>query len=379
MNISFRFSLMFFSKLPSPFEAVNNNSSKKKKTVQVITNSDIVECCYLFLKSDINFYKNTWNWSKFIDIYCSCDDYKRNTIFQSLCNSVLALLTNMTSTQLNFLNRNIPLEDLIKFESNFITTKSNTNQNESITDIDEKVVWNFKNDVLVNVEGVTLPIFNPKNYSFYEKGMIVSKDIVMVDSTKVNLRSLALGVSAGKAVCLSGPVGSGKTSLVEYLAAKTGRIPPKFVDIENIAQFNGHKAKENQIQTTNEKEKIGPAKKTKRKRQDTESDNTEIDFSQLKNLPNGFLRIQLGDQTDSKMLLGQYRCTDVPGEFVWQPGVLTQAVMHGYWLLLEDLDCCTQDVCTVLTNLLENNYLSVPGFRDALQISAGFQLFITLR
>jgi len=39
---------------------------------------------------------------------------------------------------------------------------------------------------------------------------------------------------------------------------------------------------------------------------------------------NGFLRIQLGDQTDSKMLLGQYRCTDVPGEFVWLPGVLTQ-------------------------------------------------------
>lgn len=36
------------------------------------------------------------------------------------------------------------------------------------------------------------------------------------------------------------------------------------------------------------------------------------------------LKVQLGDQTDSKMLLGSYRCTDVPGEFVWQPGVLTQ-------------------------------------------------------
>ena len=36
------------------------------------------------------------------------------------------------------------------------------------------------------------------------------------------------------------------------------------------------------------------------------------------------MKVQLGDQTDSKMLLGSYRCTDVPGEFVWQPGVLTQ-------------------------------------------------------
>ena len=79
------------------------------------------------------------------------------------------------------------------------------------------------------------------------------------------------------------------------------------------------------------------------------------------------------------MLLGQYRCTDTPGEFIWQPGVLTQAVMNGYWLLLEDLDSATQDVCAVLTNLLENNYLSVPGFRDCLRIEPGFQLFLTLR
>jgi hypothetical protein len=43
-----------------------------------------------------------------------------------------------------------------------------------------------------------------------------------------------------------------------------------------------------------------------------------------------FMKVQLGDQTDSKMLLGSYRCTDVPGEFVWQPGVLTQVrVMTG--------------------------------------------------
>lgn len=74
-----------------------------------------------------------------------------------------------------------------------------------------------------------------------------------------------------------------------------------------------------------------------------------------------------------------FRCTDVPGEFVWQPGVLTQAVLHGYWLLLEDLDSATQDVATVLTNLIENNFLSVPGFRENLKITSGFQLFVTLR
>ncbi len=38
----------------------------------------------------------------------------------------------------------------------------------------------------------------------------------------------------------------------------------------------------------------------------------------------GLLKVQLGDQTDSKVLLGTYHSTDIPGEFVWTAGVLTQ-------------------------------------------------------
>ena len=37
------------------------------------------------------------------------------------------------------------------------------------------------------------------------------------------------------------------------------------------------------------------------------------------------VRLQLDDQVDAKSLLGAYVCTAVPGEFVWQPGLLTQA------------------------------------------------------
>ena len=37
------------------------------------------------------------------------------------------------------------------------------------------------------------------------------------------------------------------------------------------------------------------------------------------------VRMQLDDQVDAKSLLGAYVCTAVPGEFVWQPGLLTQA------------------------------------------------------
>lgn len=372
---------MFFSKLPAPFAPTSSVSPKKKqaKSVASVSALEVVQSCYRFLASDVNFFKNTWQWSDFVAIFCTGDEYKQNGAFQLVCNHILALLTNMTSTQLNSLNRNIPLSDALDFETHFqAETTANQNRPPGATEGDDKINWILRNDILTNVEGVTLPIFDSGNCSFFEKAVANSKTIAMVESTRVNLRSLAVGVAAGKAICLSGPVGSGKTSLVEYLAAKTGRIPPKFTDIECAS--NSASTKENQNQNGVDRAKPAPAKKTKRRRNDSQQpDDDAMNFDLPQSSPNGFLRIQIGDQTDSKTLLGQYRCTDVPGEFVWQPGVLTQSVMHGYWLLLEDLDACTQDVCTVLTNLLENNYLSVPGFRDSLQISAGFQLFITLR
>ena len=48
--------------------------------------------------------------------------------------------------------------------------------------------------------------------------------LTVVSSTEANLRRLALAVAADQPVLLVGPVGSGKTTLVEHLAAVTGRI-----------------------------------------------------------------------------------------------------------------------------------------------------------
>lgn len=48
------------------------------------------------------------------------------------------------------------------------------------------------------------------------------------------------------------------------------------------------------------------------------------------------LTVQLGDETDSKMMLGSYHCTDIPGEFVWQPGALTKVTNHIYLIYIFD-------------------------------------------
>ncbi|XP_072178223.1 midasin-like [Diadema setosum] len=170
-------------------------------------------------------------------------------------------------------------------------------------------------DAVVSVHGVLLPKLVGQG-----RGKSPSHRLVPVPSTSRNLRSLALAVSTSRAVLLEGPVGCGKTALVEHLAAETGRT--------------------------------GPPSLTK---------------------------VQLGDQTDSKALLGTYRCTDIPGEFVWQPGALTQAVRQGHWILLEDIDYAPMDVISVLLPLLESRTLSVPGHGNVIKAAPGFRLFATQR
>ena len=40
-------------------------------------------------------------------------------------------------------------------------------------------------------------------------------------------------------------------------------------------------------------------------------------------------------------------CSEVPGQYVWQPGVLTRAATTGKWIIFEDIDHAPSDVvCT---------------------------------
>ncbi|KAL5010017.1 hypothetical protein ScPMuIL_012322 [Solemya velum] len=162
----------------------------------------------------------------------------------------------------------------------FRTTTKVTVTKQSITEAD------FSASVMV--EGILLRKFSDKS---------PFEPLVHVQSTRNHLRRLAMAVTSGSPVLLQGPVGSGKTSLVEHLAHLTGR-----------------------------------------------------DTSAL-------VKLQLGDQTDCKALIGTYCSTSVPGEFVWRPGVLTQAVVRGHWVLLEDIDFAPMEVVSVLMPLLENNTL----------------------
>lgn len=56
---------------------------------------------------------------------------------------------------------------------------------------------------------------------------------MLVKSVCKNLQTLAVAVASQNAVLLEGPIGSGKTSLVEHLAAMTGRTkPPQLLKVQ---------------------------------------------------------------------------------------------------------------------------------------------------
>ncbi|XP_055380261.1 midasin [Condylostylus longicornis] len=382
------YSLKFFVNKPAPF--ISNVSEKqyeeKRKKLIVsesdLTDKDIIKCCYKLLTANAAFFRDIWDWSPFLEKYFNEGNYDQ----QIYCNKIVAILTDMTEFQLSALNSNIPpgfLEDFDEIEKqrNFMAIQEST----SITNV-SSMEYDCSNEVVVNIEEVFLPVYNVKNYNYFK--LLGENEIIKVDSTKTNLRNIAIGISSGKTICISGPVGCGKTILVEYLAKITGHVYP--ANAKTDSEFLHEKQIETHSGTTNiciSNEDVNFLRNHKRKNA-TELLNennlhkvleTQVQYQHNFINRNGFLRIQLGDQTDSKMLLGQYHCTDIPGEFTWSPGVLTQAVMKGMWILLEDIDLATQDTFTILSNMLETKTLSVPGFKDVIKIAPGFQLFVSLR
>ncbi|XP_070589310.1 midasin [Erythrolamprus reginae] len=290
---------------------------------------DLMEAAYKFLQKDQSVFRELWDWSVCFPLLRSHD-----TLVRWYTASCLALVTCMNDEhRLSFLKKTFNPEELIHFRLKLVEESRMQNIEQALVLANpDQNLWNKGEKLqytqgelvaadlcakVVAVCGVLLPRqqFEPR-----ENQENILSHFVLVNSVCAHLQNLAMAVSSQKAVLLEGPVGCGKTSLVEFLAALTGRTKPPHI-----------------------------------------------------------LKVQLGDQTDSKTLLGMYRCTDIPGQFVWQPGTLTQAVSKGHWILLEDIDYAALDVISVLIPLLENGELLIPGRNDCIKVASGFHLFATRR
>jgi midasin len=63
--------------------------------------------------------------------------------------------------------------------------------------------------------------------------------------------------------------------------------------------------------------------------------------------------------------------------FILYIGIVTQAVVHGYWLVLEDIDRATIDLVAALTTLIESRVLYLPDRSEAVRAHSSFRLIAT--
>ncbi|KAJ1726662.1 AAA ATPase midasin, partial [Coemansia biformis] len=140
-------------------------------------------------------------------------------------------------------------------------------------------------------------------------------DLVMTPTVARNVRAMALAASRGEPVLLQGAVGSGKTSLVEWMARRTG---------------------------------------------------------------NELVTVHLSGSMDAKVLVGSYVTTQRAGDFEWRAGLLTTAVAEGKWMLIENVDLAPPDVIQTLLPLVESHTLFVASRGESIAAHARFRLFATL-
>lgn len=141
------------------------------------------------------------------------------------------------------------------------------------------------------------------------------KNYVLTKTVNAQLRNLARAVFIQRyPVLLQGPTSSGKTSLVRYLAAVSGRE---------------------------------------------------------------FVRINNHEHTDLQEYLGSY-ITDSTGKLVFHEGVLVRAVRSGSWIVLDELNLAPSDVLEALNRLLDDNReLFVPELQETIRAHPNFMLFAT--
>ncbi len=96
----------------------------------------------------------------------------------------------------------------------------------------------------------------------------------------------------------------------------------------------------------------------------------------LNKLPS-MLTLHLNEQTDAKSLLGIYTTSPSDGSFVWQPGVISQAMVEGRWVLIENVHRAPPDVMGVILPILEHGEILVPGRNETIQTATGFCILAT--
>ena len=164
---------------------------------------------------------------------------------------------------------------------------------------------------------------------------------VLTPHVATTLRAVASAVAAGEGapVLLQGPTSAGKTSMIEYLAARAGH---------KCVRVNNHE----------------------------HTDIAEYLGSYTAKPPPPARASSEGDSSSGKGGSGAASEGESPLE--WSDGVLVQALRAGDWIILDELNLAPSEVLEALNRLLDGNReLLVPETQEVVKPAPGFLLFAT--
>jgi len=91
-----------------------------------------------------------------------------------------------------------------------------------------------------------------------------------------------------------------------------------------------------------------------------------------------FVRINNHEHTDIQEYLGSYVSDPLTGKLVFKDGLLLQALRHGHWIVLDELNLAPTDVLEALNRLLDDNReLVIPETQEIVRPHPHFMLFAT--
>jgi midasin len=92
---------------------------------------------------------------------------------------------------------------------------------------------------------------------------------------------------------------------------------------------------------------------------------------------NKFVRINNHEHTDLQEYLGSY-ISGADGKLVFQEGILVKALREGHWIVLDELNLAPTDVLEALNRLLDDNReLLIPETQEIVRPHGDFMLFAT--
>ncbi|OJJ80494.1 AAA family ATPase midasin [Aspergillus glaucus CBS 516.65] len=103
------------------------------------------------------------------------------------------------------------------------------------------------------------------------------------------------------------------------------------------------------------------------------------DIAAIMGQSESMVTLHLNEQTDAKSLLGMYSTSPATGSFAWQPGVLTKAAREGRWILIEDLNRAPSEVIGLILPIIEKGELTIASRKERIKCADGFKIIATMK